>query len=179
MTTTFIAEIHNNADGAVRYVGKGAARLALWPHFFRGKQLLLNRIEQLTRWNYLKDSTLKIIRVSSLEAGLKDSVAEIFTLDEFKALPTKPLLSKPGAVYKLQYANGRWAGAGVNGKTWAHGGHVRSAITSYPRGIKSFVGGTVFEITYEDDGVIPKEINRIPAEKFYMMSPSSARHARG
>jgi hypothetical protein len=66
----------------------------------------------------------------------------------------------------------------VNGKTWAHGGHVRSAITSYPRGIKSFVGGTVFEITYEDDGVIPKEINRIPAEKFYMMSPSSARRAR-
>lgn len=178
MTTAFIAEIHN-ADGSVYFVGKGSSTISSWPHFFRGKQSLLTRIERLLRWNYLKaGGVLKVIRVSNLEAGLKDSVAEVFTYDEFKELPTKVQLSKPGAVYKLQYADGRFAGPGVNGKTWAHGGHVRAAITGYPRGIKSFEGGTVHEITYDDDGIWPKEVRRIPAEKFYAMSPSSAKRIR-
>jgi hypothetical protein len=179
MTTAYIAEI--DVEGAVRYAGN-SWNISAFPRFYNGKAILLRRLENILRWGgrqKIDESCIRIIKITNLQKGMKDSTAEVLTMQQFRDMPTRPPMTNPDAVYKLQSETGRWIGPGVNGKVWEKGGHLRAAVTNHHGGIKNprIAGGTVFEIIYEDDGVIPKLVNKIPVEEFYRRSPACNRRA--
>lgn len=188
MTTAYVVEVQL-PDGA-KYLSING-KLSPVPKFFLSRPTVRKYILQGAHhsnnyYNPKKHSEdTRIIVITQLEKGLKDSKAEILFYGQFvnsmPAMPSARPKTHKNAIYKLRLANGQWVSPGKLkpkfGKIWNRAGDLRAHLTRTIRNCKLthlYANAEVIEITMEDDGVCQKMVNIFPVEMFYRESPALA-----
>ena len=193
MTIAYTVQV--NLSNGIQYVSSNG-KLSPIPKFFRSGPAIRKYLSLATSnpsyYNQgMKDLTTVIV-IKELEKGLKQSIAEILSYDEFMkhdiSAKSNPMISNPRAYYKVKLADGTiegvssWRGAARFGKMWSSAGHLRAHLTTQNQygphvllGAK-YKDAKIVEVVVAADNVNIEAVREYPIGVWYSASPTSRKH---